>query len=480
MRDSSAVPGSSSINLGDFPVFTWETDLKGQFLAWNDSYFSREKTWISPRVGQPLSEWVGPSVWRHSLSASWSSAAKRGPVPLRFDVHEQRFQGWARPKRNRLRRVQRVQGVAVACVWLPALGSDSDVDATSFEPSLSPVVWHRIAKLTADYVLLLDRQARILSLHHHRSGDLSARFANKTVYDVTSVESHEKLREAINRAFETGVTEIVPILIETGDGRSRLLEGRISSLAEFDETSCVILTAVDTSRWRSLHPSLTREERALRQLLEIQDRERRLVAYEIHDGLIQDVIAAQMIISSLQAQPDLAEKLKVDLASANERLKEVLREGRRLISELRPMVIDETGLVESIEYLRHEFTTRFPDMAIDTDLEMQFERLEPLLEGTLFRVIKEALLNAATHGEATHVRIRLVQVGSRALLLEVRDNGKGFDIDQIEPQRFGLIGIRDRARAFDGGCSIESAPGKGTRLTVRIPLASGDMARALY
>ncbi len=480
MGDSSAAGGLANVDLGKFPVFTWETDLKGQFLAWNDKYFSREKTWVSPRVGQLLSEWVGSATWRNSLSAPWSSAARRGPVALRFDVHEQHFQGWARPKRNRWGRIQCVQGVAVACTWLPTLGSDSDVDATSFEPSFSPVLWHRITKLTADYVLLLDREARILSLHHYRSGDLSARFANKTVYDVTSAASHEKLREAIDRAFETGVTEIVPILIETGDGRSRLLEGRISSLAEFDESSCVILTAVDTSRWRSLHPSLTREERALRQLLEIQDRERRLVAYEIHDGLIQDVIAAQMIISSLQAQPDLAEKLKSDLATANERLKEVLREGRRLISELRPMVIDETGLVESIEYLRHEFMTRFPDMAIDTDLETQFERLEPLLEGTLFRVIKEALLNAATHGEATHVRIRLVQVGSRALLLEVRDNGKGFDMDQIEPQRFGLIGIRDRARAFDGGCSIESAPGKGTRLTVRIPLASGDRARALY
>ncbi len=468
-------------NLPDgFPVFIWETDLHGRFVAWDDSYFAGEENWISPRSGQPLAEWVGAQVWNESLRSSWSSATKRGPVPIRFEAHEFRFQGWACPARGRMGRVQRVRGMSIVIPWLPPVGSDSDIDATSFEPSLSPVVWHRIAQLTADYVLLLDRNAKILSLHHQRSGDLSLQFAGKTVYDVTSADSHEAIRTAIERVFQTGVTEIIPILIDSGEGYRRLLEGRLSSLAEFDETSCIILTAIDTSRWRSIDPTLTREERALRQLLEIQDRERRLVAYEIHDGLIQDVIAGQMSISAIRAHPQLPEDVREELAHADDRLKEVLREGRRLISDLRPMVIDETGLLESIEYLRHEFASRFPQTSLDIDLEVQFERLEPLLEGTLFRVIKEAVLNAVTHGEATHIRIRLLQVGTRCLLLEVKDDGKGFDIDAIQPKRYGLAGIRDRARAFEGGCSVESEPGQGTRLTLRVPLASGKTARALY
>ncbi len=466
--------------LDEFPTFVWETDAHSRFQWWDDRYFSGEEGWVSPQPGQPLAEWVGPTAWNESLRASWSSSVKRGPSPIRFDAHQHRFQGWARPLKGRTGRTRGIRAVTVVIPWLPSVDSDSDIDATSFEPSLSPVVWHRIAKLTADYVLLLDRDAKIRALHHQKSGDLSLRFAGKTIYQVTAQESHDALQAAIERVFQSGVTEIVPIIIESGSGDRRVLEGRLSTLAEFDETSCIVLAAIDTTRWRNLSPGLTREEQALRQLLEIQDRERRLVAYEIHDGLIQDVIAGQMLVSTVCSSPDLPATLRDQLAEADSALQEVLREGRRLISDLRPMVIDETGLVESIQYLRHEFESRFPGVTLETDLQVQFERLEPLLEGTLFRVVKEALLNALTHGEATHVRVRLLQVGTRCLLLEVLDNGKGFQVDQIQPKRFGIDGIRDRAKAFQGGCSLETAPDQGTRLTVRVPLSAGRGARALY
>ncbi len=228
-----------------------------------------------------------------------------------------------------------------------------------------------------------------------------------------------------------------------------------------------------TQQKRNLE-KLEAEERLLRDLLLLQDRERRLVAYEIHDGFIQDVVGARMIVQGLQQALNGADSnVRKRIDTSVSLMARAINEGRRLISELRPMIIDEMGLIDAIEYLISEEEAR-------SELEFRFQhrvssdRLPSLLQSTIFRIISEAVTNARRHGQATLVDIRLTQIGSQYLIVEIQDNGHGFDLNQVPKDRFGLTGICERARLFGGGASIESAPGRGTRITVKVAFDAAD------
>ncbi len=131
------------------------------------------------------------------------------------------------------------------------------------------------------------------------------------------------------------------------------------------------------------------------------------------------------------------------------------------------MILDESGVVRAIEYLVGESDGR---TMIEFEHEVSFERLSPLVEGALFRICQEALNNATKHSGSQRVRIRLVQQGSWVRLV-VSDQGIGFDPHQVTEKMFGLQGIRERARLLGGHATIDSAPGRGTRLTVEIPIS---------
>ena len=101
---------------------------------------------------------------------------------------------------------------------------------------------------------------------------------------------------------------------------------------------------------------------------------------------------------------------------------------------------------------------------------MQFERLEPLLEATIYRIVQQAINNIQRHSRAERAEIRLTQQGDW-IHLEIQDWGIGFDPSSVSEDRFGLQGIRERARLMRGRAVIDSAPGKGTQINVDLPVA---------
>ena len=101
--------------------------------------------------------------------------------------------------------------------------------------------------------------------------------------------------------------------------------------------------------------------------------------------------------------------------------------------------------------------------------QVQFDRLEPLLEATVYRIVREAVTNLNRHSQSDRSEIRLTQVGDR-LQIEIEDWGIGFDPAGVGKDRFGLQGIRERARLLGGRAVISSAPGKGTRVFVDLPV----------
>lgn len=225
---------------------------------------------------------------------------------------------------------------------------------------------------------------------------------------------------------------------------------------------------VDVTQRARGEQRLRAEQQLLRRLLDLQERERHLVACDLHDGLVQDLVGAKMFLESALQQHEQTGSVPVDqLHLVLRHMDRAIQEGRRLISDLRPLIIEERGVVDAIRYWIAQVTAG-SNLHIDFQCQVGFTRLHPLLEGALFRIAQEALNNVKRHSRATHASVLLRQIGDRAFL-SVTDNGIGFRLEDVPADRFGLRGIRERARLFHGGASILSQPGEGTRVMVDLP-----------
>lgn len=139
-----------------------------------------------------------------------------------------------------------------------------------------------------------------------------------------------------------------------------------------------------------------------------------------------------------------------------------------MISELRPPILDEQGMIGSLEYLVAEQLQK-SGCRIRFHHDVTFDRLSPLLEQAMFRIVQEALNNVIRHSSAEEAEVNLSQSGQR-IRIEIRDRGVGFDLAGVPADRFGLRGITERARLFGGTATIDSRPGKGTRIVVEVPI----------
>ena len=219
--------------------------------------------------------------------------------------------------------------------------------------------------------------------------------------------------------------------------------------------------------------ALKKEQDVLRHMLASGDRERKLIAYEIHDGLAQQLAGAKMQLETAGRLQEQDPEKAVDCCNAAlGLLDEGLLEARRLISGLRPPVIDEMGIVSAIEHLAGDVAgAGGPRVAFHHDVG--FDRLPRLLENALLRIAQESLANARRHSRSERLEMELVQEGD-FVRLELRDWGVGFDPQKVREGCFGLEGIRQRAKLLGGEAAIHSAPGQGTRILVRLPLTAGE------
>jgi signal transduction histidine kinase len=139
---------------------------------------------------------------------------------------------------------------------------------------------------------------------------------------------------------------------------------------------------------------------------------------------------------------------------------------------LHPSLLDDLGLAAAVDSYLKGFTRR-QGVQVDLVTERMTERLQTETEVTAYRIVQEALTNVAKHAQARSCRVYLQRLAN-TLLVTVEDDGIGFDVtttDRVDTQhRLGLIGIRERVSRLGGSLRLESAPGKGTRLTVELPV----------
>jgi len=144
---------------------------------------------------------------------------------------------------------------------------------------------------------------------------------------------------------------------------------------------------------------------------------------------------------------------------------------RRIAADLRPLVLDDLGLVPAIEWLAQSFTQR-TGVPCALEVDESLELPEPFASG-VFRIVQESLANVGKHARASQVEVALRTDGDY-LLLRVQDDGVGFSTAAPRPaQSLGLAGLRERARLLRGELRVDSKPGAGTRVEARVPLPEG-------
>jgi signal transduction histidine kinase len=153
---------------------------------------------------------------------------------------------------------------------------------------------------------------------------------------------------------------------------------------------------------------------------------------------------------------------------------------RRIASELRPSVLDDLGLAPAIEWQAQQFQAR-TGIICNCDCDSALENI-PLSEQqstAVFRIFQEALTNVLRHARATQVAIKL-KADDGFFVLSVNDNGRGIsDSEKSEQQSLGLLGMRERAHLIGGEVSIKRAEGRGTVVTLRVPVASREIVRKM-
>lgn len=204
-------------------------------------------------------------------------------------------------------------------------------------------------------------------------------------------------------------------------------------------------------------------------LLKAQEDERRRLARDIHDGPAQAMAAAimraEVCSRFLHEDPGRAQR---ELADLKELLGTCLFDLRRLIFDLRPMSLDELGLVPAIRSWLGGWQQR-TGMEVRLEVRGAERRLPPAVEIALFRVLQEALNNVWKHSGARKAAVALYMHQDRVRLV-VYDRGKGFDPDALPPESFGLAGMRERVQFLGGNWWVKSRPGRGTQVGAEIPL----------
>ena len=207
-------------------------------------------------------------------------------------------------------------------------------------------------------------------------------------------------------------------------------------------------------------------EEMLRRLIDTQEREKQSLCHEFHDGLIQYAVGSRMLLEAyLRDHPDVPQRDVLETVIGH--LARGIDDGRLLIRGIRTAVLDDLGLEAALDDLVDQSAAA--GVAVAMALPTAIGPLPPTLETTIYRVVQESLANVRRHSGAAAARVTLARDGDR-LSVEIADEGCGFDPAAARHRGFGLTGMVERVRLAGGECRIDSAPGRGARIGVTLPV----------
>lgn len=343
------------------------------------------------------------------------------------------------------------------------------------------LLWESLTASIDGFVTVVDRDLRLRFLNRSDVGHLPAeKLVGLPMLDFIVPDDRDRVHRILDQVFTTAHDAAYEATSFNPLGQTAVYSVRAAPVVEGGAVVAVVITAIDARLLHETERALRNERRSLQQMLRTQERERQLVSYEIHDGLAQyqagAIMQLEACLHSMQSRRD--PQLDDMIRSCSEGLRlmrAAAAEARRLINGLRPPMLDELGIEEAVDSLVERMHDVVP--AIRYLHPTPLRRLDPDVETAVFRIVQESLSNIRKHASARNVQVVLEPRGACDVAVSISDDGIGFDIGHVPPDRFGLEGIRQRARLFGREATIASEPGTGTRIEVVLPLFPG-MTRA--
>jgi signal transduction histidine kinase len=350
----------------------------------------------------------------------------------------------------------------VAARWAAILildGAELELRATAGDLPMRPIGHRYVADETLAGEVMRSGKARaVTDLSRYASAD------DRELVEELGAE-HALLVPLEFRGGSVGVLMVASAISEQegfAAGQEQLLEAFAASAA----------TAIATAQ--------TVAADHLRQSVAAAEQERRRWARELHDETLQELGAVRMLIDSARgsSRPEALEKVVDHVARS---LDATIAGLHRMISELRPVALDELGVAAAVNGLAERRRTQQLAIAVRVDLDYESERestrLAPEVESTIYRIVQEALANIHKHARATRAEIDISERAGE-VVVEVRDDGRGLGSSDTSGLGLGLAGMRERVTLLGGSLDIESKDGGGTvvRATVpamRVPAVAG-------
>jgi signal transduction histidine kinase len=294
--------------------------------------------------------------------------------------------------------------------------------------------------------------------------------------EPTVIDNYRVYPNALPAFVEAGLVSVATVPVVSGDrtfGALSILS--IDEAKAFSERDVALLTAIGRQAGIAIENAYLYENMRFyaRQITQAQENERRRIARELHDDTIQSLVGLSRRLEALATSDDtLSAETAVRISELQETTGEVIKRVRRFSQDLRPSILDDLGLLPTLEELTADLN-RQDGLRAEFRVKGEGRRLSSEMELTLFRIAQEALNNVRRHADATHV-ITMVELSDSAVTLTVEDDGKGFNPPTLMDHptagsKLGLIGMQERARLLGGSLIVDSEPGRGTKVIVSVP-----------